>query len=866
MAVDGGRHSGVVGREPEFALLRRALDVAVRRGFRALVVEGRAGIGKTTLWDWALGEAAQRSWRVVSDPVPRPRRRRLDHLWSWPTCWPAFPMWPTRGSRSRSAGRSRSRSSAPGRDAASWRSAPSPPGSCRSSKGSPPPEIAVLVAVDDAQWLDGPSAALLEFAARRLRAQPVLFLLSQRSGDPEPFPYERACAELGRLELGPLDLAELQQLIRARLDAPLPRRQLVEVERLSGGNPLFALELARAFQGQVDRASGPPPLPSTLAEALLARIRSLSRPARRSLLVAALAAEPRAGFADSLGLAQAEAAALVAVTGPDDVGGVHRTRWSAWAVERSATQAERRAAHLELAVQRRRPRRGDPAPRPRRRGARIPELAAELERAAARGADPGRAGGGDRAPRRRAAPLPGGSISTPDRAWSRAEIPLQLGGAATGPQAWELGQEALARLPPGPARAALLLEAVEHRPGSDDLCRQALTEAGDDPGLRIRGELALALQRLYGFDGTGARPHVETAVELARRLGSPQLLDLAVTHRGIVTFLFGDGDPSSDFAEALAIEAELGDRLLPVAMSASCYWALWLMCTGGLDPAHGPSSRSCSAWRSMAATRAARRSWRSFLGALEMRAGNWSPAREQIESAARLADLMEFAQGSAEKRGWLALLLARQGELQAAEAAAAEAMAVSASIGDRFAQVLVLEARATAAAGLDDAAGVMRAGRPIHEILSAPARSAGLDRVRGRRARGARRALGRAGRGRGPSGLVQAAPGRPPDPRPRALGRPGHELASRPRTAISRRALGALRDALAAPRRRPPRSSTRARCSCAVRSSAGLDAGPPPGPAWRRRRRYSSGSALTSGPSEHAPSSTASALPAPRQA
>jgi hypothetical protein len=40
----------------------------------------------------------------------------------------------------------------------------------------------VLVAVDDAQWLDRPSADALAFAARRLDAEPVGFLAARRSG------------------------------------------------------------------------------------------------------------------------------------------------------------------------------------------------------------------------------------------------------------------------------------------------------------------------------------------------------------------------------------------------------------------------------------------------------------------------------------------------------------------------------------------------------------------------------------------------------------------------------------------------------------------------------------------------------------
>src|SRR4051812_48595718 len=42
----------------------------------------------------------------------------------------------------------------------------------------------VLVAIDDLQWLDGPSAGAVVFAARRLLADPVAVLLAVRAGEP----------------------------------------------------------------------------------------------------------------------------------------------------------------------------------------------------------------------------------------------------------------------------------------------------------------------------------------------------------------------------------------------------------------------------------------------------------------------------------------------------------------------------------------------------------------------------------------------------------------------------------------------------------------------------------------------------------
>lgn len=56
--------SGVVGRRGELAAVEELLDVG--RLPAALVLEGEAGIGKTTLWSAGVDLARERSYRVLS--------------------------------------------------------------------------------------------------------------------------------------------------------------------------------------------------------------------------------------------------------------------------------------------------------------------------------------------------------------------------------------------------------------------------------------------------------------------------------------------------------------------------------------------------------------------------------------------------------------------------------------------------------------------------------------------------------------------------------------------------------------------------------------------------------------------------------
>ena len=105
----------------------------------------------------------------------------------------------------------------------------------------------LTVAVDDAQWLDRPSAGVLEFCFRRLQHEPVSIVLTFRAGEPLPLGLARALPpdRLSRVQLGPLSLGAIGEILRSRLGAVLPRYALTRLYDACGGNPFYALE-ARA--------------------------------------------------------------------------------------------------------------------------------------------------------------------------------------------------------------------------------------------------------------------------------------------------------------------------------------------------------------------------------------------------------------------------------------------------------------------------------------------------------------------------------------------------------------------------------------------------------------------------------------------
>jgi DNA-binding CsgD family transcriptional regulator len=96
----------------------------------------------------------------------------------------------------------------------------------------------VICLVDDAQWLDRCSAQVLSFVARRLQAESVLMLFTERDQDQ---PTE--LAGLPELALQPLSDADARALLAASVLGPLDERVGLRIVAEARGNPLALLEL-----------------------------------------------------------------------------------------------------------------------------------------------------------------------------------------------------------------------------------------------------------------------------------------------------------------------------------------------------------------------------------------------------------------------------------------------------------------------------------------------------------------------------------------------------------------------------------------------------------------------------------------------
>ena len=156
----------------------------------------------------------------------------------------------------------------------------------------------VLLAVDDAQWLDRPSAAVLEFCIRRLDQAAVSIVLTLR-GEVPVFPLgleqalspgSLACAQLGGVSPG-----AIAAILRSRLGVTFPRSTLRRLYDACGGNPLYALESGRALLelGRACAAGEPIPIPPGISDLVRPRLRGLSPDALRVGRLIAASADPR---------------------------------------------------------------------------------------------------------------------------------------------------------------------------------------------------------------------------------------------------------------------------------------------------------------------------------------------------------------------------------------------------------------------------------------------------------------------------------------------------------------------------------------------------------------------------------------------
>ncbi|WP_338075059.1 helix-turn-helix transcriptional regulator [Kineococcus vitellinus] len=225
----------------------------------------------------------------------------------------------------------------------------------------------LLLVVEDAPWLDASSAEVIGFLARRLEGARTLLVATARTSADDADPYDSGTevlrsAAAARVRLRPLSPEHSEQVLDALAvpGAQLPDSLRRRVLREAGGNPLALREYTSALRAREgdEHGLGDGPLPTTrrLEAAFLSEVAELPEGSRTLLLLAAAGEEASlpqlltAGAAlgvSAQDLTPLERADLVAVV-LDRLRFRHPLLRSA--VYGAAPVAERAAAHRALAA------------------------------------------------------------------------------------------------------------------------------------------------------------------------------------------------------------------------------------------------------------------------------------------------------------------------------------------------------------------------------------------------------------------------------------------------------------------------------------------------------------------------------------
>ncbi|UMB70794.1 helix-turn-helix transcriptional regulator [Mycobacterium paraterrae] len=570
----------VFGRKADEDALVDFLDTS-RRDPRGLLIEGDPGMGKTTLFLDAVARAAERGFCMLAT-----RAAAAESVLAYTaladllhdvddSLWADLPVPQRQGL---DAALLRQRNDAQDADpravAAAFAAVIT-----RLAEQAP-----VLIAIDDLQWLDISSANVVSYAARRL-PDGVALMCTTRSEDAAiriQLPNPDA---IHRIRLQPLTVGELHKVFTLRLGHSFARPMLLRIHEIAGGNPFFALELARGIDTTRANALS---LPSSLSDLVHSRINQAGAGAQDALLAMACLPDPTvqvvaqatdATPAEAIeSLVRAEMQAVVVIDGnqlrfthPILAHGVYATasprrrRDMHRRLAELVTEPELRARHLALS---------DATGEPQT----FESLDNAAEIACARGA--------------------------PAAAAELLELAIALGGdspqrrilvathhfnAGEARRARTLLERAVESPMPADLRASALrllglwnLLDGSSREAADVLDR-ALSEVGDNPELRALILVPLSFALMNVGERDRAADNVDDAVTAAEAYNQSHLLSEALSMRAIVRFLLGRGVDEADMQRALGLE----DSRTPVSaiLRPRMQSAILLAGTGRLEQA-----------------------------------------------------------------------------------------------------------------------------------------------------------------------------------------------------------------------------------------------------------------------------------------
>ncbi|NUR76609.1 MAG: AAA family ATPase [Thermoleophilia bacterium] len=665
----------VVGRDAELAAIREFFEARLDRP-RALFLEGEAGIGKTTLLAAAEEEARLRRWQVLGC-----RPAAAEAQLAFAALTDAFAEvldsdLTTLPEPQRAAllGAVRRVGTEVDRLALSMGVLNLLRGLARGGH--------VALFVDDAQWLDEPSAHAFSFALRRLALEPVAVITSHREGESLPLAFGEAAraVEHSRLPVRALSLGAIARIVRAQLSVSFSRPVLLRIYDAAGGNPFFALELARAAAEAAERGDVLT-IPESLRELVRSRLAALPDETRAALLVVAALGQPQSSVVAAVVASWEEAVAPAVDAGVLELvsGRVrfthpllgsavyadapeHRRRSVHRTLADVVDEAEQRGWHLALATERPNERVAakvaNAAVAAAARGA--PETAAELAEQARRLTPPSRLN-------LRA----GRALDAALYAWSA--------GDARRSEAMLL--ELIESLPPSPTRAAarqLLVKIVDDVGETLAQLDLALEDAAGAQSAEASVLNLRARQRMWGGDFAGAIADAQAAATHAAGAGSAVELAVALGREAHARLFAGEPVPHELLERAVSLERSLDERI-PVGESPTRIRGVCALWDDDLE----------TAWSLLASVdrdaQARSESWRAIvlntLAEVELRRGRTAEALRAEEEATEIAEYWGVVHAEAAVLATAALVRGTVGDVDEARRAAERALELMRPVG-----------------------------------------------------------------------------------------------------------------------------------------------------------------------------------------
>jgi DNA-binding CsgD family transcriptional regulator len=648
-----------VGRNEELQRINAFLDLS-DEGPSALVLEGEAGIGKSTLWAAGVDAARERGLLVLSARPAEAERQLAGAVLGDLLEGVLAEVLPVLSPPRRRALESVLLLEDPTGSHVEPRTLGV---AVRSSLESLAAERPLLLAIDDDQWVDPLSAAALSFALRRLEGCRVVLLLSRRPREGAGLRLEDGIEDdrVARVAVRPLSLGAVQALVSGRLGRTLSRQLLLRVHDVSGGNPFYALELARGLGDELDPTL-PLAVPDRLEDLVRARLDALPEATRDELaFAAAVGRAPLALFGEAADALEPAFAAQVA----EESGGVVQFTHPLLAsvLYQGLPAGERRRAHARAAASA-----DDPLQRARHEAlaavAPDTEVAAALEdaagRAHARGAPAAAAELAEHAVRL----TPPGDLEHAHRRTlvaARAHL-----AAGDGARARSLIRKLLSRAPDGAPRADALVALAEHGPAAERVDRllEALPHATSDPSLQVVINQRLAVYGRLARGRPWALHYAEKAVELAGRVDDAARSAGAATVLAALRFDFGEAGADRLAEQAYEQAVAAGDaHQLDASVGTLCHVLAW---SRRVDLAREFLQARHREWSGRDERIGAATLW--YLALVELWAGRWQTAAEH---AARARELhLQYDTEIPEDSFVRALVAAHRGELERARSLA----------------------------------------------------------------------------------------------------------------------------------------------------------------------------------------------------